>query len=173
YKTVRLWDVKTGETKAILQGHTSFVNSVAFSPDGLTLASGSKDATVRLWDVKTGQTKATLSGLVPCFFSVAFSPDGLILASSYGSEVQLWDAKTGLINTALPGHTDLVRAVAFSPDGRTLASGSSDMTVRLWKLTLPGQSPSPEQPPGLFTNSIGMKLRLVPAGRYLMGSSQT
>ena len=59
---MRLWDVKTGQHKATLQGHTGVVTSVAFSPDGLTLASGSWDKTVRLWDVKTGQPKATLQG---------------------------------------------------------------------------------------------------------------
>ena len=55
--TVKLWDVDTGQEKASLTGHTNDVNSVAFSPDGQTLASGSWDSTIRLWDVDTGQAK--------------------------------------------------------------------------------------------------------------------
>ena len=78
---MRLWDVKTGEQKGTLTGHTETVESVAFSPDGTTLAGGSWDRTVRLWDVKTGEQKQVFTGHVGLVYSVAFSPDGTTLAS--------------------------------------------------------------------------------------------
>ena len=134
---MRLWDAKTGQHKDTLTGHTGGVYSVAFSPDGETLASGGgfRDNTVRLWDAKTGQHKDTLTGHTYYVFSVAFSPDGETLASG-SDDVRLWDAKTGQHKDTLTGHTGYVFSVAFSPDGETLASGSDDGTVLLWGLTL-------------------------------------
>ena len=64
-RTVRLWDVRTGECLRILQGHTSFVWSVAFSPDNRILASTSEDETVKLWDVATGECLQTLRSARP------------------------------------------------------------------------------------------------------------
>ena len=81
---MRLWDVQTGEQLATLKGHTDGVYSVAFSPDGSTLASGSADNTVRLWDVQTGEQLRTLEGHTDGVTSVAFSPDGSTLASGSG-----------------------------------------------------------------------------------------
>ena len=128
-----LYDTATHREVALLTGHTGAVVSVAYSPDGDTLASGSWDNTVRLWDVNTEQQKATLTGHTFWVRSVAYSPDGKTIASgSSDATVRLWDAKTGQHKATLTGHTDLVESVAFSPNGDTVASGSWDNTVRLW-----------------------------------------
>ena len=120
------------ELLGTLTGHDGSVYSVAFSPDGKTLAtSGSWDETLRLWDVQTGEVMRTLS-LRPVL-SVAFSPDGKALAiGSMNRSAQLWDTKTGYLEREFTGHTSVVASVAFSPTGKMLASGSWDQTVRLW-----------------------------------------
>ena len=78
-ETVRLWDASTGELSKTLTGHMGFVLSVSFSPDGKTLASGSRDETVRLWDTATGKHLKTLTGHTDDVKSVSFSPNGATL----------------------------------------------------------------------------------------------
>ena len=117
----------------ILSGHKDLVRSVTFSPDGMILASGSRDGTIRLWEPVTGRKMRTLRGHTGGVRSVAFSPDGGILASGGEDDlVLIWDVTTGQVLHTLRGHTWRVTSVAFSPDGETLASGSYDDTVRLW-----------------------------------------
>ena len=136
---VWLYDVHTGAEVALFIERTSFVYSVAFSPDGKTLASGNWDGTVQLWEVSTGQVKATLEGDMNFVLSVAFSPDGKTLASGGGSEsdstVQLWDVSSGQLKATLKGDMNAVESVAFSSDSATLASASMDGTVRLWEVS--------------------------------------
>ena len=137
--TVRLWDVASfftvalkelSEPEAILTGHTRGVNSVAFSPDGKVLVSGSSD-TICLWDMTSRTYITTLSEGAG---SVVFSPDGYQLASSSSGGVILWDAVSLHQRLKIKGHLSSISAIAFSPDSRTLASGALDGKVRLWDI---------------------------------------
>lgn len=122
-----------------LQGHSDSIRSIAFSPDGKILASGSYDKTIKLWNVGTGREIYTFQGHSDSVYSVAFSPDGKILASgSRDKTIKLWDVTTGREIYTLQGHSDWVRSVAFSPDGKTLASASLDKTI-MWDVTTGGQ----------------------------------
>jgi len=116
-----------------MQGHSDGVLSVAFSPCGSTIASGSWDDSIKLWDAVRGVLTHTLQGHSYAVYSVAFSPCGSTLASgSDDHSVKLWDAGTGVLKTTMEGHTDVVYSVAFSPCGSTIASGSGDSSIKLW-----------------------------------------
>ena len=143
---IRLWTltgqlIKTLGTSELLRGVGPWENgvmSIAYSPDGRTLANGTFDGTIRLWDVHTGKLLYILTGHTFSVRSVAYSPDGHTLASGgWDSKVKLWNTVLGQHKDTLAGHTSVVSSVAFSPDGRTLASGSYDKTIRLWRISPP------------------------------------
>lgn len=119
--------------RALMRGHTAQVLSVALSPDGTRLASGSSDETLRLWDVATAQELFCLREHNGSVTSLAFSADGRRLASgSFDATILLWDAHTGIPLRRLRGHAGVILDLAFSRDGRYVVSGAGDRSVRIW-----------------------------------------
>ena len=119
-----------------LTAHLSSINSMAFSPDGQTLASGSADKTIKIWSLDSTIARFTLSGHLSLVDAVAFSPDGKILATgSWDHTIKIWNLETGQLIHTLCEHSGWIQSLAISPDGQTLASGSADKTIKLWNLS--------------------------------------
>ncbi len=164
---VRLWNIASGECFKTLQGHTSWVRSLSFSPDDNTLASSSFDLSIRLWNIQNGQCVKILHGHTSGIRSVSFSPDGQTLASGgFDLSVRLWNVADGRCLQILQGHISWVFDVSFSPDGAIIASGGDDNTIRLWDVRS-GQCLNVLQE----HNSAVWSLRFSPNGRLLASGS--
>jgi WD40 repeat protein/transcriptional regulator with XRE-family HTH domain len=173
----RLLNTENTPLSAPLAAGTGAVNSVAYSPSGHTLASGSADGAIRLWDA-TDPARPRLLGSTPASATsvnwIAFSPGGHTLASgSADGTVRLWDVADPAHPRPL-GSTPASRVgvlfVAFSPGGHTLASGSDDGTVRLWDVADPAR-PSPLGPP-LTSGTAGVdSVAFSPGGHTLTSGS--
>ncbi len=155
--TVRLWDVAIGGLRAVLRDHTQPVRAIAFSPNGLLIASAGgsettgEDSAIRLWDTNAQTLFATLPGHTGAVMALAFSPDGSLLATAgLDNTVRLWDVASASPGTVLSGYTKPVRALAFSPDGMWLASAGDDQTIVLWEVG-PGTQTLLEGHPGPVT----------------------
>jgi WD40 repeat protein/serine/threonine protein kinase len=141
---VRILDASNGQVLHTLRSHTQNVMSVAFSPDGRTLASvsgssltvpqtASKPGELYLWDTLTGELLKKLSGHAGPLTGVSFHPSGSMIAtSSWDRTIRLWDAGTGDLRHSLLGHQDWVLHVEFSPDGRQIATCGADGSIKLW-----------------------------------------
>ena len=131
--TVRFWDLDSASASGpIIQGHSNMVTSVAFSPDGKSIVSGSGDSEVRLWGVdgSAGRVLRGHEGRVTC---VAFSPDGCrIVSGGNDTTLRLWKMDGSADPVIMRGHSKMVTSVAFSPHGKVIASSAYDATVRLW-----------------------------------------
>ncbi len=119
-------------SRAVLRGHTGYVHSAAFSPDGKLIVTASRDGTARVWDASTGQSLRELRRHTNVVRSAAFSFDGkLIVTASNDGTTRVWDASTGQSLREL-GHTDAVSSAAFSPNGKLIVTTSNDRTARVW-----------------------------------------
>ncbi|HEX9990004.1 MAG TPA: WD40 repeat domain-containing protein [Chloroflexia bacterium] len=139
---VRIWDYTEGNEHTTendvttLTGHSGDLHSVAWSPDGKQLASGSDDNTVKIWDLASRQSTATLTGHKSQVVSVAWSPDSKKIASgSWDRTARVWDVATGQ-SIATFEHPDFVTSVAWSPDSKYLATGDHSTlgVVRIWEV---------------------------------------
>ncbi|MDX1521435.1 MAG: NB-ARC domain-containing protein, partial [Anaerolineae bacterium] len=142
---IRLWRTADGQPVNVLNGHTSLVCSLAFSPikpqaGHYLLASCSEDQTVRLWNAQTGQLLHTLTGHTHSVRSVAFSPDpdqAIVASAGWDNTIRLWHTETGELTQTLTEPAAGVLNIAFSPDleNLILAIGSDDHTIRLWDVS--------------------------------------
>ncbi|MGH1351963.1 MAG: WD40 repeat domain-containing protein [Methyloligellaceae bacterium] len=132
-KTIKIWDLLTGNAVLTLKGHTGPVNSVAFSPDGKSILSSSDDGTARIWDAENGNSIRTFEGHEKAVKFAAFDSTGERLATaSSDKSVKVWTVADGKEQFTLTGHEAAVSSVAFSKNGSWIASASQDQTARIW-----------------------------------------
>jgi guanine nucleotide-binding protein subunit beta-2-like 1 protein len=135
-KTLRLWDLNTGNSVRTFQGHTKDVHGVAFSGDNRQIVSGSRDKTIKLWNT-LGECKYTITEDVHTDWvsQVAFSPSAkmpLIVSAGWDKLVKVWNLSSCKLRTNLVGHNGVVYTIAISPDGSLCSSGGKDGTAILW-----------------------------------------
>ena len=119
--------------QAVMRGHSAWVGHAAFSPDGKTVATASRDGRAALWDAATGDVRAWLEGHSRGVSWVAFSSDGrFVVTASRDGTARIWDVPAGTDRAVLKGHTDYVSRAAFSPDGARVVTASRDGTARIW-----------------------------------------
>lgn len=124
---------KVGHNNLFPVGHTSNVESAAYSPDGNYIITASWDKTAKIWDALTGTLLMTLQGHSENLCSAAYSHDGkFIVTASWDRTAKVWDSSTGTLLRTITGHSDTVRFATFSPNGKFIITASCDKTAKVW-----------------------------------------
>jgi WD40 repeat protein/serine/threonine protein kinase len=127
------WQRLTHLDLKTLRGHLKRISSVAFSPDGQRIVTGSLDKTAKVWDAASGKELYTLRGHRADITSATFSPDGQrIVTGSWDKTAKVWEAASGKELLTLQGHNAEVTSAAFSADGKRIVTGSVDKTAKVW-----------------------------------------
>ena len=145
-----LWDLRSKKRRTLVCRERSYVQCVAFSADGKTLASGGTDKNIKLWDVAARKELATFEGHKASVMQVAFCLGEKGIASrSYDGTVKLWDTTTRKEMATLGGQSGKIRCLAVSPDGTILACGSEDKRIKLWNIATMQELRDIEQSAGI------------------------
>ena len=134
-KTIKLWNVETGEEQLSITAHKLAISAIAFSPDGQLIASASGDKTIKLWNVETGEEESTISTQKSIVSALTFSPDQQLLASINDQQwIKLWSLVTAeeVLSIAIP--TAYRGVTALHPTGQTLASAVGEEKIAIWRL---------------------------------------
>ena len=170
-KTVKIWDLESGECRATLVGHTNLVRSVAITPDGKLILSGSSDDTLRVWDAGSGRDGTKLEGHRSSIFTVvALRDNSRVLSGGFDETLRLWDLASGKCLKIIECGTeeaDDVFSSAVNPAETQALSGHRDGSVRLWNLetgeclaTLTGHS------------DTVLSVKITPDGRFAVSGSE-
>ena len=167
-RTLRLWDLNSGDRKKVYSLRNAHVLSVSFSPDGRYAICGGSDNLLRLFDIKQSRLVRTLQGHHGAVNSVMFSPKGQrVLSASSDGTVKVWDIDEGKAVRTLSGHKDGVNTCAFSPDSRYIISGGDNGEIILWETTTGLQVNSLKS-----TASAVNAMALLPGGKFLLAAYQ-
>jgi WD40 repeat protein len=134
-RTVKIWEINTGNLIKTGIGHTGSAIALAISPNGELFASGSGDNTIKLWELKTGKLRFTLRGHTGWVNALAFHPKGNMLVSGGADKtIALWNLETQELIGTFYGHTSTVRSLSISPQGNMLISGGNDNMIKIRNL---------------------------------------
>ncbi|NEO70460.1 serine/threonine-protein kinase [Moorena sp. SIO3H5] len=166
-KTIKIWDINTGEAIHTLEGHKSYVNYLAISPDGQQLFSASADKTIKIWDINTGEKIYTLEGHKSFINHLAVSPDGQrLFSASADKTIKIWDINTGEKISQLKGHESAINFLLISQNEQKLFSASADKTIKIWDINT-GQVLRTLEGHTSFVNSLAIS----PDGQRLFSAS--
>ncbi|MCI0695865.1 NB-ARC domain-containing protein [candidate division KSB1 bacterium] len=166
-KTLKVWDLTSGQTLRTLEGHSDEVNSVAITPNGEYAVSASKDKTLKVWDLTSGQVLRTLVGHISAVYAVAITPDGkYAVSASKDKTLKVWDLASGQVLQTLEGHSALVNNVAITPDGKYAVSASFDRTLKVWDLASGQALQNLKEHRDLVSSVV-----ITPDGKYVVSTS--